>query len=111
MSIGERVSEIERDTELTKNEINELRGVLVTDKLEGTTIEEKIAFLKVQSEYWRDKAKEGQNNKTRLYDALAATVDQKMDVIRLRDNQRPETEEAKRLLVENDLTRFEMFKK
>ena len=77
--------------------------------------------LKVQEEYFRNLARDGPKELrsvrgcTRLYEEMADVCVLKADEIRLRRNQRPESELARSIVEEeaqnNDLTRFERFKR
>ena len=113
--IDRRFDEISSSTEITSNELRELRGTLYA-KEEG---EEKIKALGIEMEHWKkesDKAKtEGKNNKALLYDAMRKAAELKADKIRLKLNQKPVSEEVLSMIEEetdvNDLTRLEKFKK
>ena len=72
--------------------------------------------LKVQEEYFRNLARDEHNElKSRLYEEMADVCVLKGDEIRLRRNQRPESETVRSIVEEetqnNDLTRFERFKR
>ena len=72
--------------------------------------------LKVQEEYFRDLARDEPNElRSKLYEEMADVCALKVDEIRLRRNQRPESELARSIVEEeaqnNDLTRFERFKR
>ena len=93
--------------ELSENELREFRGILAANS---------DAFLKIEENHWRELAeKEGDNRKAKLYEAIAVVAALKADEIRLRTNRRPESETAQSIVEEqaenNDLTRFERFKK
>ena len=113
--IDRRFDEISSSTEITANELRELRGMLYAR--EGG--EEKIKALGIEMEHWKkesDKAKaEGKNNKALLYDAIRKAAELKADKIRLKLNQKPVSEEVQSMIEEetdvNDLTRLERFKK
>ena len=92
--------------ELSENELREFRGILAAKSDE---------FLKVEEGHWRKLAKEeGDKRKGKLYEAIADVAALKADEIRLRRNQRLESELAQSIVEEeaesNDLTRFERFK-
>ena len=113
--IDRRFDEISSSTEITANELRELRGTLYAR--EGG--EERIKALGIEMEHWKkesDKAKaEGKNNKALLYDAMRKAPELKADKIRLKLNQKPVSEEVLSMIEEetdvNDLTRLERFKK
>ena len=113
--IDRRFDEISTSTEITANELRELRGTLYAR--EGG--EEKIKALGIEMEHWKkesDKAKiEGKNNKALLYDAMRKAAELKADKIRLKLNQKPVSKEVLSMIEEetdvNDLTRLEKFKK
>ena len=113
--IDRRIDKISSSTEITANELRELRGTLYAR--EGG--EERIKALGIEMERWKkesDKAKaEGKNNKALLYDAMKKSAELKADKIRLKLNQKPVSEEVLSMIEEetdtNDLTRLEKFKK
>ena len=113
--IDRRFDEISSSTEITSNELRELRGTLYA-KEEG---EGKIKALGLEVEHWEkesDNAKaEGKNNKALLYDAMRKAAELKADKIRLKLNQKPVGEEVVGMVEEetdtNYLTRLEKFKK
>ena len=112
--IDRRLEEISSSTEITANELRELRGMLYA-KEEG---EERIKALGIEMDHWKkesDKAKtEGKNNKALLYDAMSKAAELKADKIRLKLNQKPVSEEVQSMIEEtdvNDLTRLERLKK
>ena len=112
--IDRRLKEISSSTEITANELRELRGTVYA-KEEG---EERIKALGIEMDLWKkesDKAKvEGENNKALLYDAMCKAAELKADKIRLKLNQKPVSEEVQSMIEEetdvNDLTRLERFK-
>ena len=111
--ISDILSDLSNNVELTENELREFRGILDVKKDSG---EEKIKALEVESKHWKTKAQEeGNEMKSKLYEAFAKTADLKADEIRLRLNQKPQNEEVISMVEEeadvNDLTRFERFKK
>ena len=114
--------EVSSSTEITANELRELRGTLYAreDPIEGVdSSEERIKALGIEMDHWKkesDKAKaEGKNNKALLHDAMRKAAELKADKIRLKLNQKPVSEEALSMIEEetdvNDLTRLEKFKK
>ena len=121
--IGRRFDEISSSTEITENELRELRGSLFdTEQLIVDNMdlrENKIKDLGTEMDHWKtesDKAKaEGRNNKALLYDSMRKAAELKADRIRLSLNEKPMSEEVVSMIEEetdvNDLTRFEKFKK
>ena len=111
--IDDAVEDLATNTEITNNELRELRGILNVKGDAGTV---KLEAIKVESEHWKKEAKkEGDTPKGKLYEAIARVADLKADEIRLRLNQKPISEEVTNMVEEeaeaNDLTRFERFKK
>ena len=109
--IDGKVSEIEANSvTIDKEKIREFRGITKTpdhnlDK----------GGLKVQEEYFRDLTRNEPNAlKSRLFEEMADVCVLKADEIRLRRNERPESETVQSMIEEeaqnNDLTRFERFK-
>ena len=116
--IDRRFDKISSNTEITANELRELRGTLYAGENEESG-EERIKALGIEMDHWKkesDKAKaEGKNNKALLYDVMSKTAELKADKIRLKLNQKPVSEEVQSMIEEetdvNDLTRLEKFKK
>ena len=119
--ISERVDEI--TVELNENEIREFRGIL-TVKLPtaeqqregGITVKGRIDAIKTEETHWRDLAERAQQaEKKLLYESIADVAALKADELRLRANVRPENEITQNIVEEetenNDLTRFERFKR
>ena len=110
--IDEKVAEIESNgVTLDREKIREFRGITKTadHNLDN-------GGLKVQEEYFRNLARDEPNElKSRLYEEMADVCVLKADEIRLRRNQRPESEIVQSIVEEetqnNDLTRFERFKR
>ena len=109
--IDEKVAEIESNTvTLDREKIREFRGITKTADHNFDN-----SGLKVQEEYFRKLAR-GESNelKSRLYEEMADVCVLKADEIRLRRNQRPESEIVQNIVEEeaqnNDLTRFQRFK-
>ena len=120
--IDRRFDEISSSTEITANELRELRGTLYAreDPIEGIdSSEERIKALGIEMDHWKkesDKAKaEGKNNKALLYEAMRKAAELKADKIRLKLNQKPVSEEVVSMMEEatdaDDLTRLKRFKK
>ena len=109
-------------TELTENELREFQGILdvkiptVEQRREGgMTTKSRINGLKTEETHWREEAeKQSDHKKKKLSEAIADVAALKADEMRLRTNQRPESELAQSIVEEeadnNDLTRFERFK-
>ena len=108
---------------LNENEIREFRGIL-TAKLPtaeqqregGITVENRIDALKIEETNWRDLAERQTDSKKKLlYESIADVAALKADELRLRANVRPENEITQNIVEEeaenNDLTRFERFKR
>ena len=102
---------IETSVTLDKEKVREFRGITKTadHNLDN-------GGLKVQEEYFRDLAENEPNElKSKLYEEMADVCVLKADEIRLRRNQRPESELGRSIVEEeaqdNDLTRFERFKR
>ena len=94
--IDRRFDEVSSSTEITANELRELRGTLCAreDPIEGVdSSEERIKALGIEMDHWKkesDKAKaEGKNNKALLHDAMRKAAELKADKIRLKLNQNP----------------------
>ena len=106
--IDEKVGKIEsRSVTLDREKIREFRGITKTadHNLDN-------GGLKVQEEYFRNLARDEPNElKSRLYEEMGDVCVLKADEIRLRRNQRPESEIVQNMVEEetqnNDLTRFE----
>ena len=101
---------IETSVTLDKEKVREFRGITKTadHNLDN-------GGLKVQEEYFRHLARnEPDELKSKLYEKMADVCVLKADEIRLRRNQRPESELARSIVEEdaqnNELTRFERFK-
>ena len=102
---------VETSVTLDKEKIREFRGITKTadHNLDN-------GGLKVQEEYFRNLARDEPNElRSKLYEEIADVCALKADEIRLRRNQRPESELARSIVEEeaqnNDLTRFERFKR
>ena len=101
---------VETSVTLDKEKIREFRGITKTadHNLDN-------GGLKVQEDYFRNLARDEPNElRSKLYEEMADICALKADEIRLRKNQRPESELARSIVEEeaqnNDLTRFERFK-
>ena len=110
--IDERVDDIEsRSVTLDKEKIRDFRGITKTadHNLDN-------GGLKAQEEYFRGLARDEPNKlRSKLHEKMADVCVLKADEIRLRRDQRPESKLARSIVEEeaqnNDLTRFERFKR
>ena len=109
--IDDKVAEIEANSvTINREKIREFRGITKTadHNLDN-------GGLKAQEIYFRDLAKAEQNVlKKKLYEEMAEVCVLKADEIRLCRNERPESTTVQSMIEEaqnNDLTRFERFKK
>ena len=109
--IDDKVAEIEANSvTIDQEKIREFRGITKTSDHNLDN-----GGLKAQENYFRDLAAyEPDKLKKRLYEGMADVCMLKADEIRLRRNERPESETVQSMLEEeaqrNDLTRFEQFK-
>lgn len=110
-----RVENISSNTEITANELRELRGIL---NVKGNSGKAKIEALKVEIEHWKKESEKEKTNgnavKAKLYDAFKEVAELKADQIRLNLRQQPETDAVKDM-VENEtnnsiLIKFKKFK-
>ena len=102
---------VETSVTLDKEKIREFRGITKTADHNLNN-----RGLKGQEEYFRDLARDEPNElRSKLYEEMADVCALKADKIRLRRNQRPESELAQSIVEEeaqnNDLTRFKRFKR
>ena len=101
---------VKNSVTLDKEKIREFRGIKKTADYNLDN-----GGLKVQEEYFRNFARDEPNElRSKLYEEMADVCALKADEIRLRRNQRPESELARSIVEEaqnNDLTRFERFKR
>ena len=117
--IDRRFEEISSSTEITGDELRELRGTLYAKEDSGEEGEERIKAMGIEMDHWKkesNKAKaKGENNKALLYDAMRKAAELKADKIRLKLNKKPVSEEVLSMIEKetdvNDLTRLEKFKK
>ena len=109
--IDNKVAEIEANTvTIDQEKIREFRGITKTSDHNLDN-----GGLKTQENYFRDLAANEPNAlKKRLYEGMADVCVLKADEIRLRRNERPESDIVQSMIKEeaqrNDLTRFERFK-
>ena len=108
--ISDRIEDISSNTEITANELREFRGIL---NVKGNSGKAKIAALNVEIEHWKteaEKAKtDGDDVKSKLYDAIKEVAELKADQIRLNLNQQPKTEVVTDM-VENETKNSILFK-
>ena len=102
---------VETSVTMDKKKIREFRGIT-------KTVDHNLdnGGLEVQEEYFRNLARDEPNElRSKLYEEMADVCALKADEIRLQRNQRPESELARSIVGEeaqnNDLTRFERFKR
>ena len=101
---------VDTSVTLDKKKIREFRGITKTadHNLDN-------GGLKIQEEYFKNLARDESNElRSKLNEEMADVCALKADEIRLRRNQRPESELARSIVEEaqnNDLTRFERFKR
>ena len=119
--ISERTDGI--TAELTENELREFRGILAVrlptleqQREGGITVEDRIDAIEAEGTHWRNLSeRQVDPNKNLLYESMANVAALKADELRLRANIRPEGELARSIVEEeaenNDLTRFERFKR
>ena len=94
---------------IDREKIREFRGIVKTSDHNLDN-----GGLKAQENYFRDLATNEPNaSKKRLYEGMAEVCVLKADEIRLRRNERPESDIVQSMIEEaenNDLTRYERFK-
>ena len=111
----ENIQENMKETEdnVTEQDIRELNGVLDP---RGQTDEEKIEFLDIQADHWRQKALlETDEGREKWYKDAEKITRKVADKIRLENDLRPEEELTisiiQQEIEESDIGRFEKFKK
>ena len=102
-----------KETEMSSQDVRELNGVL---NPKGETAKEKIDFLDIQADHWRQKALlETDERKENWYKEAEKTTRLVADKLRLENDLRPEEEETisiiQQEIEESDIGRFEKFKK
>ena len=113
--IDRTFEEISSSTEITDNELRELRGTLNAKKNLGKA---KIEALDIEKNHWETKSKEekekGKNDKALLYDAIRRAAELRADYMRLELNEKPVSEEVVNMIEEvtdnNDPARLQRFK-
>ena len=108
----EDIQENMKETEMSVD-VRELNGVL---NPKGETPKEKIDFLEIQADHWRQKALlETNEEKEKWYKDAEKTTRLVVDKLRLENDIRPEEEETisiiQQEIEESDIGRFEKFKK
>ena len=109
----ENIQKNMKEIEMDEQDVRELNGVLDP---RGQTAEEKIDFLDIQADHWRQKALlETDERKEKWYKDAEKTARLVADKIRLENDVRPEEEETVSIIQqeieESDMGRFEKFKK
>ena len=115
-----------REKDLDGNIVREINGIMHTDddvdydnladKNQKELYDGNTKSLKIHAEYWKNlEEKEQDPTKKQLYKTAKELCIAKKSYMEVRANQRPESEEALSMILEeverNDLTRFERFKK
>ena len=109
--IQENMREVDN---VSEQDIRELNGVLDP---KGETPEEKIEFLEIQADHWRQKAllETDDENKEKWYKDAEKITRRIADKLRLENDLRPKEEETVSIIQqeieESDIGRFEKFKK
>ena len=101
------------ESNMDEQDIRELNGVL---NPKGKTAEEKIEFLEIQADHWRQKALlETDESKEKWYKDAEKTTKLVADKLRIENDTRPEEDETISIIQqeveESDIGRFEKFKK
>ena len=130
-SIGERLSnrlaELEDDVlevrrgGLTKAEMDEIIGVLAFDRTGNMSPEDQIKTLtEVEIQFWKEKLNESEEQsqgsvRSKQITGIIEMLEIKSDVLRIRNNQKPETNLVKKLIKEEvetgDISRPRRFSK
>ena len=103
---------------LTKAEVDELIGILSFDRTQNTSPEDQIKTLKhIEIPFWKEKLtglEEG-SVRSKQITSIVEILEIKSDIIRIRNNQKPETDLGKKLIEEEvetgDISRFKKFSK
>ena len=108
-----RLSDTIEESSVDEQDVRELNGVL---NPKGETAKEKIDFLEIQADHWRQKALlETNEEKEKWYKDAEKTTRLVADKFRLENDLRPEEEETisiiQQEIEESDIGRFEKFKK
>ena len=122
--MSNRLSELEGDVlevrrgGLTKAEVDELIGVLSFDRTGTMSPEDQIKTLaEVEIPFWKEKLKESEEGSVRSKQitGIIEMLEVKSDILRIRKNQKPETDLVKKLIKEEvetgDISRLRRFSK
>ena len=109
----EDLQEKMKETEMDEQDVRKLNGVL---NPKGETPQEKIDFLEIQADHWRQKALlETDEEKEKWYKDAEKLTRRMTDKLGLENDFRPEEEETISIIQqeveESDIGRFEKFKK
>ena len=103
---------------LTKAEVDELIGVLSFDRTGNMSPEDPIKTLtEVEIPFWKEKLNESEEGSVRKKQitGIVEMMEIKSDILRIRNNQKPETAWVKKLIKEEvetgDISRFKKFSK
>ena len=106
---------------LTKAEVDELIGVLSFDRTGTMSPEDQIKTLtEVEIPFWKEKLNESEERsqgsvRSKQITGIIEMLEIKSDVLRIRNNQKPETDLVKKLIKEEvetgDISRFKRFSK
>ena len=123
--LSNRFTEIEDDVlevrrgGLTKAEVDELIGVLSFDRTGNMSPEDQIKTLQTEVEipFWKEKLNESEEGSVRKKQitGIIEMMEIKSDILRIRNNQKPETDLVKKLIKDEaetgDISRFKKFSK
>ena len=122
--LSNRLAELEDDIlevrrgGLTKAEVDEIIGVLAFDRTGNMSPEDQIKTLtEVEIPFWKEKLNESEEGSVRSKQiaGIIEMLEIKSDVLRIRNNQKPETDLVKKLIKEEvqtgDISRFKKFSK
>ena len=122
--LSNRFAELEDDVlevrrgGLTKAEVDELIGVLSFDRTGAMSPEDQIKTLtEVEIPFWKEKLNESEEGSVRSKQitGIIEMMEIKSDVLRIRNNQKPETDLVKKLIKEEaqtgDISRLRRFSK
>ena len=103
---------------LTKAEVDELIGVLSFDRTGNMSPEDQIKTLtEVEIPFWKEKLNESEEGsvKNKQITGIIEMMEVKSDILRIRNNQKPETDLVKKLIKKEvetgDISRFKKFSK
>ena len=122
--LSNRFAELEGDVlevrrgGLTKAEVDELIGVLSFDRTGNMSPEDQIKTLtEVEIPFWKEKPSESEEGSVRnkQITGIIEMMEVKSDILRIRNNQKPETDLVKKLIKEEvetgDISRLRRFSK